>query len=276
MPSLTSYSDIENNQSSYSNSFGTGLLNSSLIANHLSSGYLFQANSTNPSTAVALNGTDPKSLIYVPTTCTKTLWMTELDFAFTNSGVGVRAAATLYDRLSHQGGLVGNTTAEQVTNLPTAPLTRYTDGVGVQAFVEVYNNLNTIATTFTIKYTNQDGVANRVSQPTIINTNINDASKCLIPIALADGDTGVRSVESFTLAAAGNTAGYIGITLMKRLANFPPDTGSFLERNAYRNLMFGGNIVEVLPGAFMCLTFNCSGSNTGIHTIIGHIGITEK
>ena len=39
------------------------------------------------------------------------------------------AVLTLCDRLSHQGGLSGTVTTAQTTNLPTAALTRNTDGI---------------------------------------------------------------------------------------------------------------------------------------------------
>ena len=171
----------------------------------------------------------------------------------------------LCDRLSHQGGLSGTTTGAQTTNLPTAALTRYTSGAGVFAALEIYSNVGTTATTFTCSYTNQAGTAGRTSLAQVFGATLNREQFRLIPIDLQQGDTGVRSVESVTLAASTLTAGNFGVTLYKPLAMFP----AFPQLATEWNAMFGGggNLAEIIDGAALCwLNAGFSTTSNGIAT----------
>ena len=123
----------------------------------------------------------------------------------------------LCDRLSHQGGLSGTTTGEQTTNLPTATLTRYTDGVGVMIGIEIYTVIGTTSTNVVARYTNQAGTGSRTTQAVSIgNTGFREGNR-LILLPLQDGDYGVQSVEGVTLAASTGTAGNFGVTLFRPL-----------------------------------------------------------
>lgn len=135
-----------------------------------------------------------------------------------------RGSYILIDRLSHQGGLDGTLTTAQTTNLPTAALTRYTNGVGVMAAIVIYTAIGATASTFTVSYTNQAGVAGQTSVAHIIGSSSYNAGGRLIPIPLANGDTGIRSVESVTLSATTGTAGNFGIVLFRPIAMFAIDT----------------------------------------------------
>lgn len=125
------------------------------------------------------------------------------------------------DRLSHQGGLDGNSASVQTTNLPTAALTRYTSGVGVLGAIEIYTSIGATPTTFTVSYTNQAGTAGRTSQATDIGGSNFAEALLMLPIPLQQGDTGIRSVESVTLAAGTGTVGAFGITLYWPIALIP-------------------------------------------------------
>jgi len=117
----------------------------------------------------------------------------------------------------------GSTDEQALDNTLTLP--RYTDGAGVQVMaVSVAGR--TGGQTFTIGYTNSDGVAGRVSPAVIQNTvSVNGsivtsnratarASGPFIP--LQAGDTGVRSVETVTMAGA--DVGLFALVLVKPLA----------------------------------------------------------
>lgn len=132
-------------------------------------------------------------------------------FNRTNTGSSI----VIFDRLVDHAGAVANVATAQTTNLPTAALTRETTGDGVWAFIEVYGAIGATTTTVTISYTNQAGVAGRTSLAQTIGGSFRTAAQNLIPIPLQDGDTGVRSVESITLAATTGTAGNFGIVLAK-------------------------------------------------------------
>lgn len=118
----------------------------------------------------------------------------------------------VFDRLSHQGGLSGTVTTAQTTNLPTAALPRFTSGVGVMPFLEVYSGVGGTATTVTASYTNQAGTSGQTTVPVSFGGSFASGVQ-MLPLPLADGDTGCRSVESVTLAGTTGTAGNFGVTL---------------------------------------------------------------
>ncbi len=132
----------------------------------------------------------------------------------TNSGIMV-GLPMITDRLVHSGGLVANITTEQTTNLPTAALPRYTDGVGVMLALDVYTTTGGTATTVTARYTNQDGTTGRVTKAVVWPVNASARRRFILP--LQDGDTGVRSVEGVTFAGSTTVAGNVGVTLFKPL-----------------------------------------------------------
>jgi len=162
------------------------------------------------------------------------------------------------DRLSETGGLVCNVNTEQETNLPTAALTRYTSGEGVFAALEIYIATGATAVNATIKYTNQAGTPNRVSKPHAFGNGNNTIGHgqvfSFIVMALQDGDTGVRSVESVTLSATTGAAGNFGVVLFKPLFITPVSS-----HNSYGQKFFefnpligcGGALPRIYDGAFI-------------------------
>lgn len=118
----------------------------------------------------------------------------------------------------------GNTDPQVMDNTVTLP--RYTDGKGVQMMAVTISS-RTGGQSFFVTYTNQDGVAGRISRtvtqnasaaPSTITTAA--ASSSFSPqspyIPLQDGDSGVRSVESVTMLGA--DTGFFAIVLVKPLA----------------------------------------------------------
>lgn len=132
--------------------------------------------------------------------------------------------AVLLDYLLYYPSIDDGTLDEQVMD-NTVTLPRYTDGEGVQ-MMAVTTGVRTGGQSFSVKYTNQDGVTGKVS-PTITQnaaafigsiTNsdraVSGSAAWMIP--LADGDTGVRAVESVTMN--GVDVGLFSIILVKPLA----------------------------------------------------------
>jgi hypothetical protein len=132
----------------------------------------------------------------------------------TTSGV----ACMLVDILNMSGGMSGTVTTEQTTNLPTAALTRYTTGDGVHAALIVHSAPGSTATTVTATYTNQAGVGSRVTPAFAFGATVFNRLGSVLRLPLQDGDTGVRSVESVTLAASTGGVGNWGVVLYKPLA----------------------------------------------------------
>lgn len=115
-----------------------------------------------------------------------------------------------------------DTGGEQVMD-NTQVLTRYTDGAGVSV-AAINISSRTGGGTFQIRYTNDDGVANRVSKVmTLQNTpnactatgsaNAGDSGPF---ITLQDGDCGVRSIQGVTMLS-GDT-GFFTLVMMRPLA----------------------------------------------------------
>lgn len=121
------------------------------------------------------------------------------------------------DRLSHQGGLSGNFVGQQTTNLPTAALTRYTDGEGVAVGLSIQTAIGTTASSAIIEYTNSLGVTGVSSVACTIGSASHNALNRFIQLPLAPGDTGVRSVEKFFLVSSTTTLGNISVVLYKPL-----------------------------------------------------------
>lgn len=169
-------------------------------------------------------------------------------------------AIIVADILSHQGGLSGTVTTAQTTNLPTAALTRYTDGVGVMMALTIYTQVGTTATTVTASYTNQDGTSGRVSPSVFIgSTNYRNAGQMIL-LPLQVGDTGVRSVESVTVLATTGTAGNFGVTLFKPLAMICADGNTSMSKDMISGGLLGG-LPEIVDDA--CLVPFVIGTASG-------------
>lgn len=161
----------------------------------------------------------------------------------------------LIDILLYYPFIDGDSTDEQFLD-NTVTLPRYTTGQGIKAYV-VSQGSYIGGAQFFINYTNQDGVAGRISQYCTSNTA--GVSGTLISsgvaagqfgwqIPLAQGDTGIRSVESFTFLT-GN-GGIFALVLCKDLghvaireANVPAEKDFLLDT--------GLNMPQVYDGAYL-------------------------
>lgn len=167
-----------------------------------------------PTTSVALTkATTGAQLPDIPATGDQYLQVTTLGHQ--NTSQMVTGLPMITDRLVHSGGIVADVTTAQTTNLPTAALPRYTDGIGVMIGLDVYTATGSTATTVTASYTNQDGTSGRTTQVVVWPASAPVGRRYILP--LQDGDTGVRSVESVTFAGSTTGAGNVGVTLFKPL-----------------------------------------------------------
>lgn len=126
------------------------------------------------------------------------------------------APMLLVDRIVQSAGLSGTSTARQTAGLPTTALPRHASGDGVMAYVTNWSAVGSTATTATIEYTNQDGVA-KTTTMSLGGSGDRDVN-AMLPVPLAAGDRGVRSIEAVTLAATTGTAGNFGFVLAKPVA----------------------------------------------------------
>ena len=112
----------------------------------------------------------------------------------------------------------------------TTPLPRYVDGRGLQIMPVVVAG-QTGGQTFTVEYTNQDGVSGRVTNVatmstqfvngTILNSLQSGAAYANNGpfLSLRPGDSGVRSVQSVTIGGIGDV-GLFALVLVKPLGTF--------------------------------------------------------
>ena len=137
----------------------------------------------------------------------------------------VAANFVLLDYLLYYPFIDGDSTDEQLLD-NTVTLPRYTDGRGVKAML-VAQGTYTGNVFYSINYTNQDGVSGRISQRCLTNTW--GASSCVVTsgvasnqfgwhIPLAQGDSGIRSVESITFEAP--NGGILALVLVADLGTF--------------------------------------------------------
>ena len=163
----------------------------------------------------------------------------------------------LVDRLADISGLVANSALEQtITGLS---VTRYTgtEAAGNIIALEAGVLLGATPTTVTAKYTNQAGTAGQVT-PAIpfggVLNGSNITAAYLLP--LAQGDTGVQSVQSITLAGSTAAAGNIAVAIVRPLASYCGEaTGS---AGWTTEPLLSGGPIEIKAGA--CLT--CYGTAT--------------
>lgn len=204
-----------------------------------------------PTTSVALDDTSDVAIGPLPTVNTGRLTMLG---ARVNPGGDSGVCLIVADILNQSGGLNGTLTTEQTTNLPTAALTRYTSGEGVMAGLLITTALGSTATTFTVRYTNQAGTSGQISTATAIGgTGFREAG-VILPVPLAAGDTGVRSVEGVTLAGSTTTAGNFGVVLFKPLAMIALNNfeGAHVV-DAVSSGGFIGSLAQAEPGACISL-----------------------
>lgn len=173
-------------------------------------------------------------------------------------GSSVVGTLILYDRLWACSGMSGTVaTAQSVTGFTGLP-SRASDGANVEAWAEIYTATGSTAVTVTMTYTNQDGVAGQSSVATSLVAS--PGAAFMMPLNLAAGDTGVRSVDSGKLSATTGTAGSWGITLLRRIAQIPITTvsvGTPLD-------LFSLGMPQIPDDACLCMAVMASTTSTGV------------
>ena len=146
--------------------------------------------------------------------------------AMTPTSTAAPLTMILMDYLGFYGFVDESITDEQTLD-NTNGLTRYVDGAGVQMMAVVVAG-QTGGQSFSVKYTNQDGLADRVSQTVLMTTQAvngtiltsrpsGDAAYAGPFIPLQRGDTGVRLVQAVTINGSGDV-GLFSLVLCKPLA----------------------------------------------------------
>ena len=155
----------------------------------------------------------------------------------------------------------------------TQAITRYTDGAGVQIMLVSVSG-RTGGTTMRLTYTNQSGVAGRVTQTvTMQNLALNGAIANStttyqgFTVPLQQGDTGVRSVESFQFLT-GPDIGLFTIVLIKPLATiYMREGGCACEKDFLLESKCMPQIIDDAYLNFLVLGVNNLNNSTTVGTI---------
>jgi len=171
-----------------------------------------------------------------------------------------------------------NTSAQDLDNTLTLP--RYTSGAGVQAML-VSQGSYTGNVTFSINYTNSDGVAGRVSPLVTTNTAavaasiVNSgthvgASGPFIPLQGADG--GIRSVQSITFGSP--NGGILALVLVKPIAEIGIEevTATFSTPSQVENFYDYSSGNQIEDGAY--LNFICLPSGSLAASVVSGLIVT--
>lgn len=161
----------------------------------------------------------------------------------------------------------GNTDPQTMDNTITLP--RFTDGKGVQMMAVTISS-RTGGQTFSVTYTNSDGVAGRVTPAVTQNTaaapgsvttsSLTTATGGHPFIPLQDGDQGVRSVQSVQMNGA--DTGFFALVLVRPLL-FTQVRGidAPYEKDA---LLYSAELEEVQDDAFISAIALPNGSLSGV------------
>lgn len=202
--------------------------------------------------------------------------------AQTVTSTAVPLSCILLDYVGFYGFIDESVLDEQFLDNSVAP-TRYASGSGLQLMPVVVAG-QTGGQPFTVNYTNQDGIAGRITQSVVMGTQFvngtilhsmraNAAYTNNGPfLPLQAGDSGVRSVESVTVGGAGDV-GLFALVLVKPLATFglfgvdaPTETDYFTDMasmpeildDAYLNLITlpNGTLVNAPINGIIETTWN--------------------
>jgi hypothetical protein len=151
----------------------------------------------------------------------KQLYLAGIRTSLGGQAATVGGTLILYDRLWHCRGFNANSALLQSITTPGALPARdrlgTADGNQVEPFIEIYTAPGATPATLTFNYTNSAGTPTRSGTIPGFASGIAAANN-LLPIALEEGDTGVRQVTGVQLSIGTGTAGDFGVTLMRRIA----------------------------------------------------------
>lgn len=188
-----------------------------------------------PYSTLYLGGIPGPAVVPTPGVAGEALTSYAGQLPFTNPGTGentylARFAAMstvmvgtviLADRLWHNSGLANNITTSQTVNSvawPARDQDGSTDGRGVYIGIE-YTTTTGVNPTITLGYTNSAGAASKTATqiPLTLGGNL---TNFFFPFALANGDVGVRSIQTLQFSAAPTSAVY-SLVAFRPLAVLP-------------------------------------------------------
>lgn len=121
----------------------------------------------------------------------------------------------VWDRIWANGALPLNTAARQSWTFPA--LSRYATGEGLSLWFRMYSTIGASNVNITTEYVNSAGVSRTLTSPLPLNDNIVFNPYATVPLPLALGDSGIRSISASTLSASAAGSGSYGFMVAKYL-----------------------------------------------------------
>lgn len=166
---------------------------------------------------------------------------------------------------------MGTPDQQDMNNVQTLP--RYADGAGVQIMAVLVAPHGLVGDTFSVTYTNQDGVAGRVTplhtmstaiavNGTILTTQQSGVGRFGAFLSLQSGDTGVRSIQAVQ-CTDGVDVGLFTLVLVKPLAEMTVrEITAPTEVDFY--LSSGGKLPKIEDDAYLNFISCPNGSLSGV------------
>lgn len=195
----------------------------------------------------------------------------------------------LVDILGGYPYLDANSSSSQ-TCYNTNTLPRYTTGAGVKAFMVsggtgyVVTNvaptaIGAVAHNVSMTYTNQAGTGSRQMPVTVACTasaiqgqiaHSGVAANNFFPLPLANGDAGIRSIQTVQLTAGSGTAAtYYHMILYKELAMIPVGAANVYYERDFVNMV--PSLEQVQDGAVLGLIYVAGAATVASTTFLGYI-----
>jgi hypothetical protein len=194
------------------------------------------------------------------------------DYFVISAGYG----ANTFEVSTSIGGSAVNTSGTQsgthtVTGQLGAQLSRYTDGLGVELWIEILTQIGASATTVQAAYLDEGSNASNTVAATIGGTSFREKAR-IIRLPRGAGDKGILSASTITLAATTGTAGNIAVVFAKPLCELEIVKGGVA---AFRSFMQGQpGPIEILTNA--CLAFSWIAGVTAVPNVSGFLHMVEK
>jgi hypothetical protein len=125
-----------------------------------------------------------------------------------------RVVLSIFDRVWHNSAIDANINTNQAITSPA--WTRWTDGLGLELWVECYTAWGAGAFTLTITYTDENSASSSA-----VHSQAADAPVAgqAYRVPLASGDQGILSVSNAVLSAGSGSSGNLGLTVCKRICD---------------------------------------------------------
>lgn len=196
--------------------------------------------------------------------------------AITGVATGVPAQLMLVDMQGYFPGI--NMNVSTLQTLVGTPTLRYTDGVGIRAYLVNTATTGATAHNLSMSYTNQSGTAGRTLPVTVSCTasaitphitHSGTAANNYGPfLPMASGDYGIRSVQSVQLSAASG-AGTAALVLAKPLLSIPITTLSVASERDFVNQL--PSFPQIKDGACLTWLYFTGAATAAASSFYGHL-----